>query len=220
MRNRPVAHFLHVGKTAGTAVGAALMAAGSAGDYKIMVQPHGVRLVDVPAEDSFFFCVRDPLSRYVSGFLSRQRQGRPTHYTPWSARETEAFSQFESPDALGRALGAGGVEQSAAEAAMRSIAHVNRSYWFWFGDEEMLRSRAARLLWIGRQESLDVRPLARALGLGELALPIDGEAAHRAPVGATRLLSPEAEANVRRWYARDYDFLALCDALLNEGIAR
>jgi len=219
-RGRPIAHFIHIGKTAGTAVSTALRASAATGDYKIMMQPHGVRLADLPADDSFFFVVRDPVSRFVSGFLSRQRQGKPTGDSPWRPWEAEAFSLFGTADALGRALGAGGEAQQRAEQAMRAISHVNRSYWYWFGDEEHLRKRAGKLLWIGRQESLDLASLAVVLGLGELVLPSDSKHTNRAPAGSTPTLSAEAAASLRHWYRRDYEFLAFCEQLQSEGLVR
>jgi hypothetical protein len=216
-RGRPVAHFLHIGKTAGTAVKAGLEEAPGQGTYQLMLHSHNVRLMDVPEGDFAFFCVRDPVGRFASGFRSRQRQGRPAHFRPWRSGEEEAFAIFPTPDELGLALGAGGVEQQRAEAAMGSIAHVNRSYWWWFQDEAYLRRRVDHVLWIGRQERLDLDSLQRALGLVSIELPADPTRSHRNPDAAGVELSERARANLERWYAADYEFLALCDELCGHG---
>jgi len=216
--DRPVAHFLHIGKTAGTALKAALSEAPPSDRFDVQVHPHEVRMADLPVVDRFFFSVRDPVSRFVSGFLSRQRQGRPAHVSPWRDAERIAFSRFSTPEDLAVALGPGAPgdeRRREAVEAMKSIEHVNQSYWYWFDDEAHLRARASRILWIGRQETIeaDLPLLTRELGVGELILPVEVERAHRAPMGSTRELSEEARSNIYNWYKRDYEFLAFCERL-------
>jgi hypothetical protein len=209
---RPVAHFLHIGKTAGTAVKEALKNAQDEARYRVVLHPHTVYLTRIPPTGYYFFCVRDPIERYVSAFLSRQRQGQPRYFVPWEEGEAAAFARFHSPDELGVSLGAGGTEQQDAEAAMRAIQQLRRSYWDWFKDPDYLKSRADHLLWIGRQESLDLKPLAATLGLEKLELPTDSTRANKNP-NARPELSKGARQNLRQWYAKDYSFLELCDEL-------
>jgi hypothetical protein len=96
---------------------------------------------------------------------------------------------------------------------MRSIAHVNRSYWWWFKDAAYLRSRREHLLWIGRQEHLDLDSLGSALGLGTIVLPADPARSHRNPNAVGEQISEDALTHLRAWYAADYEFLTLCDEL-------
>ena len=214
--HRPLAHFLHIGKNAGTAMKAALRQAQGSAKYRVLAHTHDVRLTGISEIDRYFFCVRDPIERYVSGFLSRQRQGQPRFFNPWNDGETEAFARFHSPDALAVSLSAGGTEQRDAEAAMQTIRQVRTSYWDWFGDPEYFKRRADHILWIGRQESLDLRPLAAALGLESLALPTDSWRTNKSPQPKPEL-SDLARQNLRRWYAKDYLFLLLCDELHPRG---
>jgi hypothetical protein len=46
----------------------------------------------VPVRECFFFCVRDPVSRFVSAFHSGLRMGKPTGFVPWDADEECAFA--------------------------------------------------------------------------------------------------------------------------------
>ncbi len=209
---RPVAHFLHIGKTAGTAVIVALKQSQDTAKYRLVRQPHQFGLLGVPETDHYFFCVRDPIDRYISAFRHRELQGRPRYLIPWSEAEAKAFARFPSPDALAVSLSAGGPEQRDAEAAMRAIQHVRSSYWDWFRDPDYFKSRADHILWIGRQESLDLKPLAAALGLERLELPTDPPQANKSP-GPKPDLSDLARQNLREWYGRDYLFLELCDEL-------
>ncbi len=208
--HRPLAHFLHIGKNAGTAMKAALRQAQGSAKYRVLVHTHEVRLTGISEIDHYFFCVRDPIERYVSGFLSRQRQGQPRFFNAWNEGETEAFARFHSPDALAVSLSAGGTEQRDAEAAMRAIRQVRTSYWDWFRDPEYFKSRADHILWIGHQEALDLGPLAATLGLESLVLPTDSWRANKSP-DAKPEVSDLARQNLREWYAKDYLFLDLCD---------
>src|SRR5947209_7116183 len=144
---KPRAHLIHAGKTAGTAIKWALRDLTRDGDYRLELHEHAVTLRDVPAGDRVFFVVRDPIDRFVSGFYSRQRQGRPRYNYPWSPDEEKAFTAFETADALAAALSSSDdAERAAAQDAMRSIQHVRDSYWRWFGDPDYFRSRASDML--------------------------------------------------------------------------
>ena len=72
--------------------------------YVVHLHRHAVGLRDVPAGERFFFFVRDPVGRFVSGFYSRQRKGRPRYSGQWSEREREAYRRFGTPDQLASAL--------------------------------------------------------------------------------------------------------------------
>ena len=86
---RPV-HFLHIGKTGGTAFKHAITTARrqnarlGALTPALHLHPHTVHLRDIPKGDRFFFFLRDPISRFVSGFYSRKNQGHPRHFVPGS----------------------------------------------------------------------------------------------------------------------------------------
>jgi hypothetical protein len=190
----------------------ALREAQGSAQYRLVPHQHRDFLRTIPETDYFFFCVRDPIARYVSGFVSRQREGLPRYYHPWKKNEAEAFTRFDSPDALAVSLSAGGTEQHQAEAAMRAIQHLRTSFWDWFGDADYFTRRSGHLLWIGRQESLDLSSLAAVLGLNRLELPTDPKRANKT-TDAKPQLSDLAQQNLRQWYAKDYMFLELCDEL-------
>ena len=51
------------------------------------------------------------------------------------------------------------------------------------------------------------------LGLDGVGLPADPLLAHRAPQSSDRGLSEEAQGNLRKWYADDFHFMAICAEL-------
>ncbi len=209
-------HVLHVGKTGGTALNHVLVEHAAVCRYRPVFGGHELTLADVPVGERFMFFIRDPLSRFVSAFNSRLREGRPRYHYPWRDEEKVAFARFKTPDQLATALSADdGALRSEAEAAMRGVGHLSTAYSFWFGDEAAFRARMPNVFFIGFQERLDLdfAALRERLGLpAEAELP-RGDAAHEAPAGLDRRLSDAGEANLREWYADDLAFVELCREL-------
>jgi hypothetical protein len=214
MQGRQVVHFLHIGKTGGTAVRDTLQDHTLTPKYKIFLHGHHFTLAKVPEGDKCFFVLRDPISRFVSGFYGRQRMDRPRYNLPWLPTEEIAFKHFQTPNQLALALSSPDSEaRAAAEAAMEGIAHVRSSYWQWFRNEDYFLSRLEDILFVGFQEQLsaDFATLRALLHLPEtVVLPEGGAKAHRNPDHLDKHLDEEGIANLRAWYARDYEFLSLC----------
>ncbi len=217
-------HMLHIGKTGGTAIKAAIRQVPARLDVRLRLHRHKGKLVDVPRGDKVFFFVRDPLTRFISGFYSRHRQGRPHYLSPWSPAEATAFARFETPNALGNALAlADPSNRAAAVAAMRGIRHVKSSYWEWFHDAAYFESRWSDVMFIGFQETLDsdFEHLKVLLNLpAHVQLPKDEATSHRSPAGLDRTLDDTSQAALREWYARDYEFVELCRSLRSRWTQR
>lgn len=203
-------HMLHIGKTGGTALMAALREAPPSGS-RVLFHKHYFRLADVPVGEKCFFVVRDPVTRFVSGFFSRQRHGRPRYNTSWNEGEEQAFARFATPNALALALSSrDSALRQTAEAAMGNIAHVRDHLHHWLRNEAYLRERRADVLFVGSQERLgsDVGALSDLLAC-RIDLPADDVASHRNPAHLDRKLDEEAVANLRSWYRSDYALLRL-----------
>ncbi len=210
-------HFLHIGKTGGTAIKYALQSWDEHNSrYLLFFHPHRVVLEDIPAGEKVFFCLRNPASRFVSGFLSRQRQGYPRYSNAWNRDEKTAFHRFKTPDDLASALSSPN-EREAAVHAMKSIAHVNKSFWYWFKNEQYFRSRTNDIIFIGFQERLseDFETLRSILGFpGNIQLPGNQNLAHKSSKSDKSLLSDVAIRNLKKWYRADYQFIGLCQSLV------
>lgn len=212
-----VVHFIHVGKTAGTAIKASFskkaVLSGNmllANRMLFVMHGHSFKFSDLKKGESAFFVVRDPVKRFVSGFYSRQRMGRPLNFNPWSEQEKIAFSQFHTANELALALGSADERIKAdAEFAMKGIGHVKSSYWDWFGDEKYLHTNRSSIKAVLVQESLndDFKKFRDSLRIPIEELPADDVASHKNPDSVKTDLSPEAVANIRKWYSKDYRFL-------------
>ena len=198
-------HFLHIGKTGGNAIKTALAPFAEARGL-ILTHRHAVRLEDVPEEDQVFFSLRDPVTRFISGFNSRLRKGAPRHNSRWTDGEAIAFGRFATPNALAEAIGT-----SEGDQAMNAIGHVCTFYRTWLRDANYVASR--QVIMIAKQETLasDFQRLTALLGLPDARLPDDPVLAHITPPGFETMLSKDGEANVRHWYADD---IALYEALV------
>ncbi|PTM92771.1 sulfotransferase family 2 domain-containing protein [Mycoplana dimorpha] len=204
-------HFLHIGKNAGTqisAVSAHVME--QKPDLEIVKHSHQIRLVELPKTAEYFFSIRDPISRFVSGFYSRKRKGRPRLNVEWSSGERIAFTEFEHAVELAEALWSPGARGDLAFQAMRAISHTAAMQADWFYRQGFfLKTRPP--VWIVRQDALeaDLRRLFLILGY-EGVLPIRAEAAHSNDYSAVPPLSDLARQNLRLWFAQDLAFVDLC----------
>lgn len=211
-------HFLHIGKTGGSAFKHALNKHSANNRYIIYLHPHDVKLRNIPEGESVIFFLRDPINRFVSGFFSRQRQGQPMHFSPWNSDEKNAFEYFDTPNQLAIALSSTDAEEKTrSQKAMKSIQHVRNSYWEWFESEEYLKSRLSDIFFIGFQEHLteDFEILKSKLGLSEsVELPNDNIQAHRNPTNLDKTLKYKAIENLKHWYKDDYKFISLCKEII------
>jgi hypothetical protein len=214
-------HFVHIGKTGGTAIKHALRPVFRAQTEtplgKVIVHKgHAFKLADVPRGDKAIFCVRDPLSLFVSAFHSRLRKGQPKFYFEWSPAEAAAFERFPTPQALAEGLGSEDVnERTAAQDAMKAIQHIRGIRRFLRSPEHVM-ARRRQIAYIGRQETLDDdwQRIRALLELPEdVELPSDPKKSHRRASSGDPALDPRAEAILRDYYAQDYDIIAACERL-------
>lgn len=208
--------MLHIRKTGGTALKDALANCPQPKGARLVFHGHSVRLVDIPRRDEVVFFVRDPASRFVSGFNGRLREGRPRYNVPLSPQERRSLTIFPTPEDLALGLYAEDpTTREEAHRAMREVRIVGTRLADWLGDARSLSARGDRILLIGWTETLpsDFQRLKELLGLSpECRLPT-GDSAHRAPETQARTLSDAAVANLRRWFADDEPLLSACRAL-------
>lgn len=210
-------NFLHIGKNAGTYISnlADQINAVSA-KRKIVKCSHNTHLAKLPHAEDYFFSIRNPISRFKSGFYSRKRKGQPRIYSEWTKYDTLAFSEFEHANDLAESLFQPGDAGHKAWAAMKSIRHTAQNQADWFvccGN--FLRVRPP--IWIIRQENLscDLGKFLEVADLGvdlsALDLGVDDITSHKNDYTDAPPLSQKAEENLRAWYAQDLEFYKMCE---------
>jgi hypothetical protein len=216
-------HLLHVSKAGGTSLRAAILEAQELAGGEL-VSPwgpvwthrgHAFGLQDVAPDDKAIFALRDPISRFVSGFFSRQRKGAPRHFREWSEAERQAFAWFSSPEELADALADSNRKaRERAEFAMDSIRQLKRPLTKWTGSPRYLRKHLDQVIYIARQETLDEdwERIKELLDLPRsVMLPQDDTAAHRTAYPREIVISERGRAALRKWYAPDLKVLEIAE---------
>lgn len=216
-------HFLHIGKCGGTQVSyLARQITDQGSKMKIVIHGHYDSLRDLPPEARYFFSIRNPFSRYLSGFYSRKRRGRPRFNVAWSPHDEVAFSRFEHANDLAESLFEPGDLGREAWGAIKSIIHTAQNQSDWFAAQgNFLVVRPP--VWILRQErfSSDLKVFLERSGVGlgydDLDISTDSKIAHANNYDGVPALSEKAKRNLRRWYAQDFGFYDMCDHWLEQG---
>jgi hypothetical protein len=215
-------HFLHISKTGGTNLVNSLEKANASQErYFFIKHSHDTRLSDIPKNQRYFFSVRDPISRFVSGFYSRQRKGKPRHVKEHTAEERLAFAQFTTPNELAAALQPDHSKNREAVKAMNAIGHTRRHMFHTFGDSYDFLSLRPPLM-VLRQEHLseDVISLFCSLGINiDPTLSTDPRVVHSNNYDALSFIPLTAieSSNVRMWFSRDYELLSAIDETIGLG---
>lgn len=218
-------HFLHIGKTGGTAI--KIVLGGKSGAYSIplsTISPkyarddnlyfhqHQTKLSDIPIGDKFFFCIRDVYSRFCSAFYSRKRKGRPLNNCKWNKIEEHVFTKYETPNDLVQ----GAIKQEVvACSAFHGISHISRKLSFWFESVEYLESRRNDILYILDQKNLsyDYKNLISLLHVSEpTQLPI-GDAAIHKNRHCDYTLSESSLDFLKMFYKEDIDIIEYCNQI-------
>jgi SAM-dependent methyltransferase len=221
-KERPVTTtVLHIAKTGGAALKEALRPVCES--HALTLCGHAVTLRDVPTGQKVVFSVRHPVLRFVSGFNSRLRKGRPRNDDEWSLAERAAFERFATARDLAEALSrADPVLRDQAERAMRGIVHIGTTFADWLVSADYLLERSDDVLLPLWQPELDAdfERLKELLDLpADVGLPRDPVGSHRTPPGFDTELSHTAVANLERWYAADLPIYRACLDLRARRIA-
>jgi hypothetical protein len=205
--------FLHIGKNAGTQI---MHLAQQLKGHGVQVHqlPHARKLYEVPPALNYFFSIRDPITRFKSGFYSRKRKGQPRIHVEWTRPEALAFARFQHANELAEALFRTDAAGYEAAQAIQSIRHTAMQQIDWFERVGFLDLRPP--VWIIRQENFaaDFGVFLARLGLplrfDDLQPATEAAAAHSNDYSQVPPLSELARENLRRWYARDLVFYELC----------
>jgi hypothetical protein len=216
-------HFLHIGKTGGTALKHAIHQSGDPMTTvygRLVLHRHPYFLTDVPWDDFVFFCIRDPIGRFLSGFYSRQRQGQPRRYSKWTPAEEVAFTRFRTPQALAGALAdEHHPHHPEAVHAMTGVQHIKDRLARWLISPRFLTKRRSQVVFIARQETLNEEwpKMKSVVGLPpDAELPVDPTVAHRGRTTDDRVFSEDEARALRDWYAGDYELLEYCETVRRE----
>lgn len=203
-------HLLRIGKTGTSALRSALKPIVNNG-FTLQLHPHEDTLAEIPIGEKLIFSVRDPLTRFISGFYTRQRKGRPKNNSEWSDEEKIAFGIFNSPEQLAIGIGSRNIiKRRKAHHAMKNIYHIRHNLDYWFKSIDSLLNREKDLFYILRQENLnrDFKFMLELLNIKEkIYLPTNEIEMHKNTFNLDYELSDRARYNLMKWYENDYIYM-------------
>ena len=210
--------FLHIGKNAGTQVKYVAKNLLKKG-IKIKFYNHKVKLHELPIETKYFFSIREPASRFISGFYSRKRKGMPRLYSEWSLHEKMAFKDFEHANNLAENLFSTDIKGISALSAIKSISHTGMQQidYFWRAAYFQIQPPIA----IIRQEYFeeDMQKLLIRIGVETKISTLvtdDNIQSHKNDYSEIPPLSELARNNLKKWYVQDYMFYEYCEEWIKQ----
>lgn len=183
-------------------------------DGDILVRSHHSRALKIIDKNDYFVVfVRSPLKKFVSGFISRLREGRPLFNTPHTAAEKVTYSLYQDPESLAMDLYHQHEQiRDMARKCMKSVIHLRMSFKSYFESVENLEAVRERILFVGRTENMkeDFDQLQIVINLPKVTLTNDPVLAHTTPpeFKAKEKMSKKARHNVLKYYAEDYILIA------------
>lgn len=202
--------MLHIGKTGGSYLRSILTHNEDRWTRPLHLLGHGATLGGTAkrfgADRKLGFVVRDPLSRFTSAFYSRQRQGRPTYQSQWSAEEAAAFLWFETAEDLALALTSKHErEKSAALFAFNAIQHLDKDLRHYLGGANRLLAEKDNIVvcvdLVDLNDNMDA--IMDRLGVASFEIPPKPRV-HAAPTPLPPL-SPQAEAAIRAHWVEEFE---------------
>lgn len=211
--------FLHIGKNAGTQIRHIAQQINQNGNLEIIGFPHHTKLIDLPKDMPYFFSIRNPISRFKSGFYSRKRKGQPRLNIPWTEHEAIAFNTFQHANDLAEALFEPGHFGTKAIEAMQSIVHTSMQQIDWFQRTGSFLEKRPPIAII-RQENFsnDIQLFLHRIGVKNVHISSDPKIAHSNTYQNLPEFSTKAISNLKIWYARDFAFYNMCEAWISHRL--
>lgn len=199
--------FMHVGKTGGTTINTFFRNCHDLGLRVPIVLNHNwsfqmTRLRYPKAK--IIVVLRDPLERFVSGFNSRLREGRPLGH-PWRNDEAIAFSHFNNAKVFVDALSSNDhYDISAALYCFRTIDHLRRGYRYSFEGLHNNIEKSDRFLQVIRIEDIGntIHEVVANLNTNKINKIPSIRTAHQAPVSSGSFLKKISEENLKKIHSR------------------
>ena len=211
---REIIHFIHIPRTGGSSIKAALSDHTISKRRAIFLHPHLIRLLDIPKNDQVFFFMRDPITRLISAYNKRKSILASEESIYMDQQEAAALAKFKTLEELVQAMmSRNDQERASAEWAFNHIFFVKDKMTHWLGDVEMVQSKLHQVFFIGRQEKLshDFEDLRQKLLLPDpCQLPsIKKNASTETGIN----LDQEALAYMKNYFAEDYRLLHMLQNL-------
>mgnify|MGYP001170929632 FL=1 len=198
-----IIHFLHIGKNAGNQI------KHIANDFNkhskevfIVSHPHHVKLKDIPSSDDYFFSLRDPVSRFVSGFYDQMNK-------PYDDETSNlTFNKFKTPNELAESLF--NDSDLSGYIALKNIGHISHNQVDWFENYGDLYNKRAplKVIFVESFEK-DLNDLFKKID-ESFTFNIYKDEKSNSNFYPEANLSDSAMKNLVNWYSLDFEFYKYC----------
>lgn len=210
-KNKINIKFLHIGKTGGSFIKYIINKVDTNG--KLELRYHHNSILDGNTGPCIFF-VRDPVKRFISGFISRLRKGQPRIYSEWSRDEQIAFTNFKTPDELATSLSSSDKYiYNKAIHAMNSISHVKMGLSHYLIDIDNIKKHKDKIIYVGKTETMnnDLENVIKMLGYNYIISndDMDNINTHKTPANYEHMkcLSDLGKQNIIKYFSKDYEII-------------
>lgn len=216
IKGKKIIHFIHIGKTGGSALKSSLKNHTQGNHYYLFLHNHNIKLKHIPKGDKIIFFLRHPVSRFISAFNSKKRrnlgEGRYKHLGI-EANFAKITSYFSTPSELAEALSSESTDlKNLALFALENIQHF-KSVFDYLHSKKYVISRQSDIILIGYQETLsnDFNEIKKILNMpNQIQLISDELQAHKTPKHYSKKMSSLAISNIENYYKFDIEFYNFC----------
>ena len=208
-------HFIHIGRTAGSSIRYCLIRFNILQKkYYFNYYGHSFKLYHLGKKGTYFFTIRNPINRFVSGFNDRKNRAEfetitdPKKISKYkiSIEEQESFQTFSNANHLAESIYSKVSDvQSKAVIAMNNIKHINDPYTTYFNKDDLTARKPFFVMEAEKLEE-DFFNFCEKLELKKIDLPIDNILKHKSKDFDNKKLSKTATLNLKSWYKKDFDF--------------
>jgi len=197
-------YFLHIGKSGGTALGNKFQnEINPKSELKFVPFGHNVKLYHLDKKQKYIFSVRDPISRYHSGFYSRLRKGMPRIKKEHDFFEKISFFFYKDSNSLAEDLySSNPMKVLLARFSMCSIIHLNEPISSWFSYEE-LQKHPPEFLFDQKNLDKDYKKFCQVFNLTYSKLGKGKVVSHKNDYTGKPELSKLAKQNLKRYFEKD-----------------
>ena len=201
--------FIHIGKTGGSFAWFILNKIDT--ENKLILNGHANTLNN--ENYKYIFFIRDPVTRYISSFISRLRKGKPLYNVEWTHEEKIAYTNFKTPNELAESLSPTNSHYKEALHAMHSVFHLKHDISYYLKDVETIKKYKDKIIYIGKQETIneDINSIVKLLGYDYTITDEDmtTKFIHKTPDNYKDItwLSELGRQNVINYYKKDYEII-------------
>ena len=209
-------HFVHLGRTGGSTIRNCLIRLNNfQKKYYFNYYGHLFKFHHLGKNSKYFFTIRDPINRFISGFNVRKNLAQLENTTDpkkinkykISIKEQESFKNFSSANHLAESIYSNDLSiRNKAMIAMNNIKHIKDTYISSLNKEYLIKNKPFFVIESEKLEE-DFFKLCNKLKCKKIDLPLKNISKNyrKGKDSDDKKLSDLAISNFKKWYKKDIE---------------